>query len=249
MSDTTRVALVTGAAAGLGKGIAVDLSAAGYALAFTYRPDGTSPAQTIAAIRAAGGDPVAIAADAAREEAGTQTVGAVLERFGRLDIVVHAVGPFIVRRFERSSLTDYRTMLDGNLTSAVVLALAALPGMRERGFGRLVFFGMNGSHATWPGAGTSLYGAAKAGLVAFARTLALEEAARGITVNVIEPGEIRDKNVSRSAAREITAGNPTGHAGSWEDVAGAVRFLVSDAAGFINGVTLGVNGGLAEPYE
>ena len=76
----------------------------------------------------------------------------------------------------------------------------------------------------------SLYGAAKAGVVAFARSLALEEAARGITSNVVEPGDIRNKDVDRAGARAIAAENPTGHAGSWEDVAYAVRFLVSDEA-------------------
>jgi len=83
-------------------------------------------------------------------------------------------------------------------------------------FGRLVFFGMNGTHVTQPGRLMSLYGAAKAGVVAFARTLALEEARYGITVNVIEPGDIRDKTATRDEARLIKADNPTGHAGSWK---------------------------------
>ena len=85
--------------------------------------------------------------------------------------------------------------------------------------------------------------------VAFARTLALEEAAAGITVNVIEPGDIREKDADRAAASLVKAKNPTGHAGSWQDVAYAVRFLVADEASFLNGVTLGVNGGLVEAFE
>ena len=154
-----------------------------------------------------------------------------------------------MKRFAKSTLADYAAMLDGNLRSAVEGSFAVLPGMRERGFGRLVFFGMNGSHATLPARSMSLYGAAKAAVVAFARVLALEEASRGITVNVIEPGDIRDKKVDRAGASLIPANNPTGHAGSWQDVAYAVRFLVSDDASFINGMTLGVNGGLVEPHE
>jgi 3-oxoacyl-[acyl-carrier protein] reductase len=121
--------------------------------------------------------------------------------------------------------------------------------MRERRFGRLVFFGMNGSHVTQPARGMALYGAAKAGVVTFARTLALEEAAHGISVNVIEPGDIRDKDADRAAARAIPANNPTGHGGSWEDVADAVRFAIADENGFLNGMVLGVNGGLTEPHE
>ena len=85
--------------------------------------------------------------------------------------------------------------------------------------------------------------------VAFARTLALEEAANGISVTVIEPGDIRDKEAGRAAARAIPANNPTGHAGSWEDVAAAVLFATAAENGFLNGMVLGVNGGLTEPHE
>ena len=183
----------------------------------------------------------------------TGALGLAIERVvaarGRIDVAVHAVGPIVVRLFAGLTMTDYQTMLDGNLTSAVELAFALLPAMREHGFGRLVFFGMNGSHATIPARGMSLYGAAKAGVVTFARALALEEAKFGITVNVIEPGDIRDKTADRAKARTIPANNPTGHAGSWQDIAYAVKFLASDDAAFINGVVVGVNGGLVDPYE
>ena len=140
-------------------------------------------------------------------------------------------------------------MIDGNLTSAVIAATAVLPAMRRNHFGRLVFFAMNGAHNTMPVRGLSFHVAAKSGLVAFARTLSLEEAGNGITVNVIEPGDIRDKYRDRAQARQTPARNPVGRAGSWQDVADAVRFLVSDDADFINGAVLGVNGGLVEPYE
>ncbi len=245
-----RTALVTGAARGLARGVAVDLAREGYRVAFTYRSTGTPPDETRNLVRAAGGrEPLAIPADHAEPGATERAVRAAEAGLGRLDAVIHAVGPIVVRRFENLGMDDCRRMLAGNYESAVELALAALPAMRARGFGRLIFFGMNGSHETVPARGMSLYGAAKAAVVAFARTLALEEAARGITVNVIEPGDIRDKQADRAGARAIPANNPTGHAGSWEDVAYAVRFLVSEEASFINGMTVGVNGGLVEPHE
>jgi NAD(P)-dependent dehydrogenase (short-subunit alcohol dehydrogenase family) len=249
VSTETRVALVTGAARGLARGIARNLAEGGFRVAFTYRPGGTSPDETLAAVARAGVEGFAIPADHAARGATEAAVAAALGRFGRLDAFVHAAGPIVVRRFAASSYADYETMLAANLGSAVEGAFAVLPGMRARGFGRLVFFGMNGSHATLPAAGMTLYGAAKAGVVTFARALALEEARHGITVNAIEPGDIRDKELDRAAARAVPAANPTGHAGSWEDIAGAVRFFVSDEAGFINGQTLGVNGGLVEPHE
>lgn len=246
-----RTVLITAAARGLARGVAIDLARAGYRVAFTFRTDGTPPDGTLAALRTAGGgrEALAIAADHGVSGDTEQAVRAAESAFGGLDIYIHSVGPIIVRSFAKSTMADYHALLAANLDSAVEGAFAALPGMRSRGFGRLVFFGMNGSHLTNPARNMSLYGAAKAGVVAFARTLALEEAAAGITVNVVEPGDIRDKEIDRAGAHTIPADNPTGHAGSWEDVAYAVRFFVSDDASFINGMTLGVNGGLVEPHE
>ncbi len=221
----------------------------GYRTAFTYRDGGTGPDGTLAAVRAAGAEAFAVPADFAKRGDGSAAVAAVEQHFGRLDVLVHAIGPIIVRRFEKLTLADYDAIVTPNLASAVECAGAALVGMRARGFGRLVFFGMNGSRVTQPGAGMSLYGAAKAGVTAFARTLALEEAKYGITVNTVEPGDIRNKEASREESLAIAAENPTGHAGSWEDIAGAVRFLVAAEAEFINGATIGVNGGLVDAYE
>jgi len=248
--EPRRIAFVTAAARGLARGVAVELARAGYGVALTSRPGGTPIDATLQAVRAAGAsDAAAFEADHARAGESARAVEAALGRFGRIDIYVHAVGPMILRRFVKSTLDDMRAMLASNYESAVEGAFAVLPQMRARGFGRLVYFGMNGSHVTMPARGLALYGAAKAAVVTFARALALEEAASGITVNVVEPGDIREKEVDRAGARLVPANNPTGHAGSWEDVASAVRFLVSDEAGFINGMTLGVNGGLVAAHE
>lgn len=245
----SRVALVTGGASGLAQGICVALAAAGYRVAFTFRAGGTAPAATLDLVRPFDPDVMAIGADVTTFEGATQAVTEAARRSGAVDVLVHAVGPIVVKAFERSGFDDYKQMIQGNLGSTVALALAALPGMRERGFGRLVFFGMNGSHVTQPARLMSLYGAAKAGVVTFARALALEEARYGITCNVIEPGDIRDKHADRALARTRSAGNPTGHPGSWEDIAAAVRFAVADDAFYLNGMVLGVNGGLTEAHE
>ncbi len=246
---SSRLALVTGAASGLAAGVARALAAAGYRIAFTYRSDGTSPDATLAALAEHDPDALAVANDLGSFSKGEELVAAVEAQRGPIDVAVHAVGPIVVKSFAKSSEADFRAMIDGNLGSAVALAAAVLPGMRTRGFGRLVFFGMNGSHATQPANLMALYGAAKAGVVTFARTLALEEAKYGITINVIEPGDIRDKTLTRVQALSVKAENPTGHSGSWEDIAAAARFAVGDDAGFLNGMVLGVNGGLVDPHE
>ena len=246
---TGRVALVTGGASGLAQGICHDLARAGYRIAFTYRPGGTPPDATLGLVRPYDAAAAAIAEDLSEANGAIRLIEETQQRRGQVDVLVHAVGPIVVKPFARCGFDDYTRMIAGNLGSAVALAFAVLPAMRERGFGRLVFFGMNGSHVTAPARLMSLYGAAKAGVVTFARTLALEEAHRGITVNVIEPGDIRDKQAAREAARLIPANNPTGHAGSWEDIAAAVRFAIADDASYLNGMVIGVNGGLIEPHE
>ena len=244
-----RRALVTGAAAGLAAGIAPALVASGFeSVAITYRT--TPPDTTLAAIRAAGArgdavridfldDPAAIAAQLAT------FVGA----YGPFDTLVHAVGPLLVRRFERTTIADYDEMFDGNVRSAVLCAHAVLPGMREARFGRLVFFGMNGASQTVPYHGFALHQAAKSAVVAFARSLALEEAAHGITVNVIEPGDIRKKSIDREQARATVGGTPRGRTGSYQDVADVVGFLVGADRDFVTGAVIGVTGGLKGAAE
>ncbi len=246
---SSRLALITGAAAGLPKGVALALARGGDRIAFTYRPGGTPPDAALELLRPLDADALAIATDFEQPGAAEEAVRAAEAARGPIDVLVHGVGPIVVKRFARCTPDDYVRMVEGNLGSAVALAFALLPGMRARRYGRLVFFGMNGSSVTRPARGMALYGAAKAGLVTFARALALEEAANGISVNVIEPGDIRDKDAGRAAARALPANNPTGHAGSWEDVAAAVVFATGEENGFLNGMVIGVNGGLAEPHE
>jgi 3-oxoacyl-[acyl-carrier protein] reductase len=246
---SSRHVLITGAAAGLAKGIALAFGRDGERVSFTYRPGGTPPDATLALLRPHDPDAIAVPAELTEAGAAASAVRAAEAARGPVEVLVHAVGPIVVKRFARCTPEDYRALLEANLGSAVALAFAVLPGMRERRYGRLAFFGMNGSSVTRPARGMALYGAAKAGVVTFARALALEEAPNGISVNVIEPGDIRDKDADRAAARAIAANNPAGHAGSWEDVAAAVRFATADENGFLNGMVLGVNGGLTEPHE
>jgi 3-oxoacyl-[acyl-carrier protein] reductase len=239
-----RRALVTGAGSGLAAAIAPALARDGFScVAITYRS--TPPDATLEAIRSAGATTAARRIDflddaPVVEAALAQTV----EKHGPFDTLVHAVGPLIVKRFERATLDEYRQMIDGNLRSAVLAVRATLPAMRAAGFGRIVLFGMLGSGETRPFRGFSLYQAAKSGLVAFARCLAIEEARRGITVNVVSPGDIRDKTLARAQARERPARNPRGRAGSAEDVVDAVRFFVAVERDFITGAVLEVTGGL-----
>ncbi len=244
-----RRALVTGAAGGLAAGIAPALARDGFAsVTITHRS--TPPDATIEAIRTAGAAAATVRIDFLDDAAAIEgALADAVTTHGPFDTLVHAVGPFVVKRFAGTTLQEYREVLDGNLRSAVLAARAVLPGMRAAKFGRVVFFGMLGSSETRPFRGFSLYQAAKSGLVAFARCLAVEEAGNGITVNVVAPGDIRDKSLDRSRAFERTARNPRGRPGSYEDVADAVRFLIAPQRDFITGAVIEVTGGLQTAGE
>ncbi len=244
-----RRALITGAASGLAAGIAPALARDGFArVAITYRT--TPPDATVSAIEAAGSKAVAqrldFLDDAAIVEKALQDT---IRMHGPFDTLVHGVGPLVAKRFADSTLDDYRVAFDGNIRSAVLAAHATLPGMRAAGFGRIVFFAAHGAAANRAFRGISLYQAAKSALVVFARTLALEEASNGITVNLVAPGDIFDKSIDRAAARGRKASNPRGRAGSYEDVSDAVRFLVAEERDFVTGTVIEVTGGLQTAAE
>lgn len=240
---------MTGASSGLAAGIAPALARDGFEhVAITFRA--TSPDAALAAIRATGATASAHHVDfSAQEDVIVGALAMLVEEAGPFDTLVHAVGPIVVKRFARLTAQECREMLAGNFESAVLVARAALPAMRDAGFGRLIFFGANGSSETRPASGFSLYGAAKSAVTSFARTLAVEEARFGITVNVVEPGDIREKTITREEARSRSAGNPRGRPGSFEDVADVVRFLAAPERDFITGAVIAVTGGLWEADE
>lgn len=239
-----RRALVTGAARGLAAGIAPALARSGFAqVTITFRH--SAPDATLAAVRAAGASASASRVDfcdaAERIES---DLAALVREHGPFDTLFHAVGPIVVKRFAKLTLDDYREMFDGNVRSTVLAARAVLPAMRDAGFGRIVVFGAIGAQNAQPFPGFSFYQAAKSATIAFARCLALEEARHGVTVNVVVPGDIRDKAVDRAVARERPAPNPRGLQGSYEDIADAVCFLVGADRDFVTGAVLEVTGGL-----
>lgn len=244
-----RRALLTGAASGLLAGVAVHLARSGFAeIALTYR--NTPPDATVAALEAAGAKVRAARIDFSGDERAVEKqLQELLRESGPFDTLVHGVGPLVVKRFARLTMDDYREMFDGNVRSTILAAKAVLPAMREAGFGRIVVFGTNGSAETRPFRGFTLYQAAKSAVVAFARCLAVEEAQHGITVNVIEPGDIRQKEITRAQARGLKGPAPRGRPGSYEDLADVVEFLVARERDFVTGAVIGVTGGLTDADE
>jgi 3-oxoacyl-[acyl-carrier protein] reductase len=226
------------------RGVCVSLARRGYNVVCNYRPSRGDADDTLRAIRAAGVDAAALPADVADPAQAAQLVGEAAARFGRLDVLVCGAGPMLVRDLHATDVDDFRAMIDGNLTSVYACARAALPLMRDQKFGRIITFGMTGSESTQGFRHLSAYVAAKAAVVAFTKSIALEEGPFGITCNAICIGDIRDKSADRETARERREyRNPTTRPGSWEDVGDAVVYLASDDASFVNGAVLTVGGG------
>jgi 3-oxoacyl-[acyl-carrier protein] reductase len=239
-----RTALVTGSVSGLMRGVCVSLARCGHAIAANYRAPRTGADETVRAVRAAGGRIEAFAADVSYPDQAASLVAATQRAFGSIDILVCGAGPMLVKDVNSTSLDEYRAMVEGNLGSVFYCVKAALPGMRERRFGRIITFGMTGSDVTAGWRHLAAYAAAKSAVVAFTRSLALEEGPSGITCNVINVGDIRDKDADRAAVlQRRDYRNPMMRPGSWEDVGDAVAYLASEDASFVTGSVLNVNGG------
>jgi 3-oxoacyl-[acyl-carrier protein] reductase len=240
---TGRVALVTGASRGIGRGVATALAADGATVIAAARGD--NAAEAASAIQAAGGQAEAVALDVTDPASVESVMADILSRHGRLDVLVNNAGVTRDNLLLRMKREDWDAVLLTNLTGAFVCAQAALkPMIKQRG-GRIVnitsVVGQSGN------AGQANYAASKAGLIGFTKALAQEVASRNITVNAVAPGLI-DTDMTRAiagAAHEDWAARiPLKRLGTVEDVAAAVRFLASDEASYITGHVLAVNGGM-----
>jgi 3-oxoacyl-[acyl-carrier protein] reductase len=226
------------------RGVCVSLARRGFDIACNFRPPRSNAEDTIAAVRAEGVAAEAFCADVADPAQADELVRRAAERFGRIDVLVCGAGPMLVRDLFATGIEDFRAMVDGNFTSVYACTRAALPFMRAQKSGRVIAFGMIGSESTQGFRHLSAYAASKAAVVAFIKSIALEEGPNGVTCNAICIGDIRDKSADRATARvRKEYRNPTTRPGSWEDVGDAVAYLAGDEASFVNGAVLTVGGG------
>ena len=245
-----RVAIVTGAAQGIGKGIATALGEAGFKVAVA---DLNQPIaeQTAKEITAAGGTAIAVEIDVTRTDSVASAVRTVEAELGPIEVVVNNAGWDDFMPFTDTTEEFWDKILDINFKGALRVLKAVVPGMAERGFGRVVNIGSDAGRV-----GSSLeavYSGAKGGIIAFGKTLAREVAAHGVTVNTVCPGPTDTPALRKFAegageAEKVIGGMtravPMKRLGTPDDIGPAVAFLASDGAGFITGQTLSVSGGL-----
>ena len=244
MSLKNRVALVTGASRGIGKEIALSLGRAGARVAVSYHTNKLAAQRVANALRAMGTQGAAFASDLTDTQSAKDLIDAVVRHFGRLDILVNNVGDFEWKPVVESTPEEWHALLASNLFPVFYASKFALPVMRRQRWGRVINLGAVGAERAFGQAKISAFSTAKAGVVAFSRSLALEEARYGITVNVVNPAIIDDKELSREEAEKISdARYPIGRPATAEDVAEAVKFFASDESSFITGQVLNVSGG------
>ena len=240
-----RIALITGASRGIGRATALELAAAGAVIGVNYRSDAAGAASVVGEIEAAGGKALALAADVADPEAAHALVARCEDELGEIDALVCNAGITRDNLIARIGAQDFDDVIATNLGGAFHVCQAASRRMMRRRRGSIVTMSsIVGIHGN---AGQTNYSASKAGLIGLTKSLAKEIGSRGVRVNCIAPGYISTEltDVLPENAREALLGStPLGRLGEPEDVARCVRFLVSDASGFVTGAVLAVDGGL-----
>ncbi|ADJ47099.1 3-oxoacyl-[acyl-carrier-protein] reductase [Amycolatopsis mediterranei S699] len=235
-----RVVAITGGAQGLGLAMATRFAAEGATVALAD-VNGEALAEAIAHDAKVRKEVVDVT-DSARVDA---WIAGITDDLGRLDVLVNNAGIIRDNRAEDITDEDWRAVLDVSLTGSFHCARAAFGPMKRQGYGRIVSF----SSMSWRGNfGQANYVAAKAGIVGLTRTLALEGARHGITANAIAPGLIETPmlaSMNGPAREKLTGKIPMRHTGRPEDIAEAAAFLAAEAAGYITGVVLDVDGGIS----
>lgn len=244
MPLSNRVALVTGASRGIGKEIALTLASSGARVAVSYRTNKLGAQKVVNQLKALRAEAWMAESDVTNPDRVKELIEGVVQRFGRLDILVNNVGDFEWKPVFDTTLEEWHAVISSNLFSAFYGSKFALPAMRRQRWGRIINLGSVGAERGFGQAKISAYAAAKAALVAFSRSLALEEARHGITVNVVNPPPIDDPELSLEEAQRIKdARFPVGRPATSTDVAEAVKFFATPEAAFLTGQVINVTGG------
>jgi len=244
MSLRNRVAVVTGGSRGIGRGIALRLAHDGARNAIADRVNKAAAQLALRQLQAMGSDCLAVEMDINQPARAEQLIKTVADRYGRVDVVVNNVGDFRWGTLVESSLEEWKSIFDSNVSTVFYMCRAALPLMRKGRWGRIVNLGAVGAERAFGQAKISAYAAAKAAVVAMSRSLALEEAKNGITVNVVNPSSIDEKDLTLEEARKLRdARYPIGRPPTVEDVAAAVAFFASEEAEYVTGQVVNVSGG------
>ena len=240
---TGKVAIVTGASRGIGRAIALELAQVGAKVAVNYASSSGAADELVAQIVGIGGEAIAICADVSKADQIDTLVSTVMDKWGRIDVLVNNAGITRDTLLLRMKPEDWQAVIDTNLTGVFLCTRATSKIMLKQKSGRIINIASVAGQMGNPGQAN--YSAAKAGVIGFTKTVAKELSSRGITVNAVAPGFIVTDMTNDLKAEGILQFIPLGRYGQPEEVAGMVRFLAADpAAAYITGQTFNVDGGM-----
>ncbi len=238
-----RIALITGGARGIGRGIALDLAAQQWSIAICYRSSEEDALETKLAIERAGGRAMAIRCDVSDPTSATDLVQQVEKAFGHIDVLINGAGPYHRVPLFQETPDGWAEMLHNNLDPVFYLAQAVAPGMRTRKYGRIISFGMANADKMEAQPFVTAHYIAKTGVLILTRTLAKLLAPDGITVNAISPGFIDSGSAPPGELDGMAKKIPAGYIGEVSDTVSAVKYLLSDEARYVTGANLQISGG------
>jgi 3-oxoacyl-[acyl-carrier protein] reductase len=238
-----KVALITGGARGIARGVALDLAARGWAVAICYRTSAKEAAEVLDLVRQKGAVGLADPCDVSNVQAAAEWVQRVHREWGRIDALINGAGPYHRINLLEETVDGWNEMFDGNLHPIFYLAQAVAPGMKARKAGRIISFSMANADQMISQPDVTAHYIAKAGVLILTRTLAKLLAPYGITVNAISPGFIDSGSAPPGELASMTKRIPAGYIGTVGDTVAAVRYLLSDEARYVNGANIQISGG------
>ena len=238
-----RVALITGGARGIGREIGLALAKDGWNIAICYRTSAADAAETVKAIEEIGTKAYSQKADVSDPDAAVDLVKNVESEWGRIDALINCAGPYHRVNILKETPQGWNSMFDNNLHPVFYLSQAAAPGMKERGWGRVVNFSMANADKMMGQTEVTAHYIAKAGVLMLTRALAKQLAPDGITVNAISPGFINSGSASEEELQAMVKRIPAGYIGSTEDAVQAALYLLSDEVRYVNGANIHLSGG------
>ncbi len=240
-----RIAVVTGASRGIGRGIALELAKRGATVVINYNSSPDAANEVVETITSEGGTAQAFQADVSTEEGANALIKAATDAYGKLDILVNNAGTTRDNVIMMMKAEDFDSVLNTNLRSAWLCSKAAVRGMMRKRYGRIInitsISGVSGQ------AGQTNYSASKAGIIGLTKSLAREVGSRSITVNAVAPGFVLTdltKDLPEDLVKQLIPMIPLGRWATIEEVGYAVAFLASDEAACITGQVLNVDGGM-----
>jgi 3-oxoacyl-[acyl-carrier protein] reductase len=246
VSLSEKIAVVTGASRGIGRGIALELAACGATVVINYQKNAQSAEEVVQHIVAAGGKASVFGADVGQEDGANGLVKYATDTYGKIDILVNNAGTTRDNVIMLMSADDFDSVIQTNLRSTWLCSKAAVRSMMRKRYGRIV--NVSSISGIAGNGGQTNYSASKAGIIGLTKALAREVASRSITVNAVAPGFVLTDLTSglpEDITSKLNENIPLGRWGTIEDVAKATAFLTSDDASYITGHVLVVDGGMA----